>query len=80
MKLMNIAEIKLNHFADYQDIVLFMKNIGLIKDKSRPRQFHNNTGEIYYEWNRKNWRKRIDTTSNRWRIAWFKRDNKLFTL
>ncbi len=49
MKLMNIAEIKLNHFADYQDIVLFMKNIGLIKDKSRPRQFHNNTGEIYYE-------------------------------
>ena len=49
MKLMNIAEIELNHFADCQDIVLFMKNIGLIKNESRPRQFHNNTGEIYYE-------------------------------
>jgi len=49
MKLMNIAEIELNHFTDYKDIVLFMKNIGLIKDKSRPQQFHNNIGEIYYE-------------------------------
>ena len=49
MKLMNTTEIELNHFAQYQDIVLFMKNIGLIKDKSRPRQFHSNTGEIYYE-------------------------------
>ena len=49
MKLVKIAEIELTHFSDYQDIVLFMKNIGLIKDKSRPRQFHNNTGEIYYE-------------------------------
>jgi len=46
---MNIAEIELTHFADYQDIVLFMKNIGLIKDKSTPRQFHYNTSEIYYE-------------------------------
>jgi len=49
MKLMNIDEIELNYFADCQDIVLFMKNIGLIKDKSRPRQFHSNTGEIDYE-------------------------------
>jgi len=49
MKLMNIDEIELNHFADCQDIVLFMKNIGLIKDKSRPRQFHNIAGEIDYE-------------------------------
>ncbi len=49
MKLMKVSELELNHFADYQDIILFMKNIGLIKDQSRPRQFHNNTGEIYYE-------------------------------
>jgi len=49
MKLMNVAEPELNHFTDCQDIILFMKNIGLIKDKSRPQQFHNNTGEIYYE-------------------------------
>ena len=49
MKVMNVAELELNHFTDYQDIILFMKNIGLIKDKSRPQQFHNNTGEIYYE-------------------------------
>jgi len=49
MKLMKVSELELNRFADYQDIIMFMKNIGLIKDKSRPRQFHNNTGEIYYE-------------------------------
>jgi len=47
MKLMNVAEIELNHFTEYQDIVLFMKNIGLIKDKSRPRQFQYKIGEIY---------------------------------
>ncbi len=47
MKLMNIDELELNHFADYQDIVLFMKNIGLIKDKSRKQQLHSNIGEIY---------------------------------
>ncbi len=49
MKLMNVDELELNHFPECQDIVLFMKNIGLIKDKSRPQQIHNNTGEIYYE-------------------------------
>ncbi len=46
---MNVVELELNHFAKYQDIVLFMKNMGLIKDKSRPPQFHNNIDEIYYE-------------------------------
>jgi len=49
MKLMNVGELESNNFADYRDIILFMKNIGLIKDKSKPRQFHNNTCEIYYE-------------------------------
>ncbi len=49
MKLMKVSELELNHFADYKDIILFMKNIGLIKDKSRPRQFHKIAGEIYYE-------------------------------
>ena len=49
MNIMNVVELELNHFTKYQEIVLFMKNIGLIKDKSRPRQFHNNSGEIYYE-------------------------------
>jgi len=49
MKLMNISELELNHVDEYQDIVLFMKNMGLIKDKSRPRQFHKNIGEIYFE-------------------------------
>ena len=49
MNLMTVAKLELNHFADYQDIILFMKNIGLIKDKSRPRQFQNNIGEIYFE-------------------------------
>ncbi len=46
---MNVSELELDHVAKYQDIVLFMKNIGLIKDKSRPRQFPNNIGEIYFE-------------------------------
>ena len=49
MKLMIVSEPELEHVAEFQDIILFMKNIGLIQDKSRPRQFHNNTGEIYYE-------------------------------
>ncbi len=49
MKLMNATETELNHFAKYQDIVLFMKNIGLIKDKSKSLQYHNNIGEINFE-------------------------------
>ena len=47
MKLMIVSEPELEHVAEYQDIVLFMKNIGLIKDKSRPRQFQYKIGEIY---------------------------------
>jgi len=46
---MNVDELELDHVPEYQDIILFMKNIGLIKDKSRPQQFHNNIGEIYFE-------------------------------
>jgi hypothetical protein len=34
---MNVAKLELDHTAEYQDIILFMKNIGLIKDKSRPQ-------------------------------------------
>ena len=49
MKVMNVEKLELDHVTKYQDIILFMKNIGLIKDKSRPRQFHNNIGEIYFE-------------------------------
>jgi hypothetical protein len=46
---MNIAELESNHVVQYHDMVLFMKNMGLIKDKSRKQQFHSNTGEIYFE-------------------------------
>ncbi len=49
MKLMNFDELESDHYTKYQEIVFLMKNIGLIKDKSRPRQFQNNSGEIYYE-------------------------------
>ncbi len=49
MKVMNVVELELNHVDEYQDIVLFMKNMGLIKDKSKKQQFHNNICEIYYE-------------------------------
>jgi len=46
---MNVSELELDHTAENQDIVLFMKDMGMIKDKSRPRQIHNDIGEIYYE-------------------------------
>ncbi len=46
MMLMSVVEAELTPFAKYQDIILYMKNIGLIKDKSRSREFHNNKGEI----------------------------------
>ena len=46
---MNTTETELNHFAKYQDIVLFMKNIGLIKDTSKSLQYHNIIGEINFE-------------------------------
>ncbi len=49
MKLMNVDELDLNQVAEYRDIILFLKNMGLIKDKSNPRQFHNYIGEIYFE-------------------------------
>jgi len=32
---MNTAEIKLGDVDEYQDIILFMKNMALIKDNSR---------------------------------------------
>jgi len=71
MKVMNVDELESNHFAKYQDIVLFMKNMGLIKDKSKKQQFHK------YRKIRLN---RIDTTSTRSWIARFQRDNKLCSL
>jgi hypothetical protein len=46
---MNITELELNNGPRYQGVILFMKNIGLIKDRSQQRQFHNNMGKIYYE-------------------------------
>ncbi len=46
MILMSVVETELTPFADYRDIILYMKNIGLIKDKSRSREFHNIIGEI----------------------------------
>jgi len=46
---MNIAELELNNGPIYQGVTLFMKNMGLIKDRFQQRQFHNNTGKIYYE-------------------------------
>jgi len=46
---MNWAKLELNHVNEYQEIILFMKNMGLIKDKSKKQQFHNNMDEIYFE-------------------------------
>jgi len=37
------------NISEYQDIILFMKNMGLIKDKSKQWQCHNKFGKIYYE-------------------------------
>ena len=49
MNKMNISKLELNKVTEFQDIILSMKIMGLIKDKSRQRQFHNNAGKIYYE-------------------------------
>ncbi len=38
-----------NNVSQYQDIISLMKTMGLIKNKSRQGQFHNNIGEIYFE-------------------------------
>ncbi len=46
---MNWAEHELNHDAKYQDVILFLKNIGLLKDKSKQLKFHNKPGRINYE-------------------------------
>jgi len=45
---MNWAKLELNHVNEYQEIILSMKNMGLIKDKSKKQQFHNNMDEIYF--------------------------------
>jgi len=46
---MNWTKLELNHVNEYQEIILSMKNMGLIKDKSKKQQFHNNMDEIYFE-------------------------------
>jgi len=46
---MNFSELESNNISEYQDVILFMKNMGLIKDKSKQWQFHYKTGKIYYE-------------------------------
>ncbi len=45
---MNITNPELNNVTEFQNVLLLMKIIGLIKDKSRQRQFHNNAGKIYH--------------------------------
>ena len=46
---MNIDELELNHVAEYQDLILFMKKMALIKDKLSKLLSQNKIGEIYYE-------------------------------
>ncbi len=46
---MNWAIRELNHVDEYQDVILFMKTMNLIKDKSRKQQFHKNIEGICYE-------------------------------
>ncbi len=46
---MNIDELELNHVTQYQDFILFMKKMALIKDTSSKLQSQNKIGEIYYE-------------------------------
>jgi hypothetical protein len=46
---MNIDELELKHVAQYQDLILFMKKMTLIKDTSSKLQSQNKIGEIYYE-------------------------------
>jgi len=46
---MNWAKLELNYVDEYQEIILFMKNMGLIKDESRKLRFHKNIGGLCYE-------------------------------
>jgi hypothetical protein len=46
---MNWAKLELTHADEYKEIILFMKNTGLIKDESRKLQFYKNIGGLYYE-------------------------------
>ena len=43
---MNVSKLKLNRVTQCQEVILFMKNMGLIKDKVRQWQFNNNTEKI----------------------------------
>jgi len=46
---MNWAEHELNHVVDFQEVILFMKNMGLIKNKSKQLKFQNIVGKMNYE-------------------------------
>ena len=43
------TELESKNIPEYQEIILLMKNMGLIKDKSKQWQFHNKIWKIYYE-------------------------------
>jgi len=45
---MNIVELELNRVAQYQEVIHFMKNVGLIKNNTRQWKFNNNTGKMSY--------------------------------
>jgi hypothetical protein len=47
--MMNWVKLELNHVDEYPEVILLMKNMGLIKNKSRQLQFHKNIGEICNE-------------------------------
>ncbi len=46
---MNYDKLDSNNFTEYQKIILLMKNIGLIKDKSEQCQSLKNIEELHYE-------------------------------
>jgi len=46
---MNYDKIDLNNSIEYQQIILLLKNTGLIKDKSQGFQSYNDLGEFYHE-------------------------------
>jgi hypothetical protein len=46
---MNFVELELNRVVQYQEVIFFMKNVGLIKNNVKQWKFNNDTGKMSYE-------------------------------
>jgi hypothetical protein len=49
MNIMDNAKCKLNYVAEFPDVILYLKNMGLIKDKSKNISFMNMWKKLNHE-------------------------------